>query len=875
MAEVKGWDDSIETRGWDDGDAIETRGWDDTTFAGETGKGLKAGWTGVKATPQSLQLLANSGVLRQIGDTLDTFDAIDRGEKVQQPKGFGAASLKDTYAMPYQDRPDQRAQLKEQFLRSQQNSKAFAQESLNAVRAYQTERQASVGRVPNLTDVETVKDFTDWLGFNMGSGAATMAPVMLAAVATGGIGAGLVSMAQNAAEEVGTRVEYAEGRNDPRRFRSADRAAEALAANDQNTPQYLADTAGTTAATGIVKGALDIAAGPVARAIRQRAGTEAAATSYGQIAKELPGKAGRDIAGEGLTEGAQDIASIIGEKSLGENTDDLATSAKRVLNAAAAGAAGSPFGTGVNTARDVAGVALRPDAAASPAGTAPPDGAVPPPIAPVTGAAASLPQTSDADLLARLADAGLAEIAPRTAASAVTSDEAVNLPITPVAVPNAPISANLPEGDIENDAKAADLGVSVDAVQASELEAQVDSKPSLQGNSITAEVARLRQPETGAPEPTSATSPDDPTATAGAPALIDGVYRNETSVASGQSVQAGIPLETMREEVRAMRASIDERAEEAATSPTNKRPDPTPDQINAGNYKLGHDNKTFPGLNLSIENPAGSTRSGIDKDGKAWSNTMQHHYGYLRGTKGKDKEHIDVFVNPGAPEGFAGDAFVVDQIEPTTGRFDEHKVLLGFGSIEEATAAYDSNYAADWQGRGTVTAVPMDAFKTWLKEGNTTRPFGQEQTNAAADSGIVESDFGSPGSEGIDGIRSDGLAGVSGPVADGTNAQPDASDPAAPVAGATALPALSRPDAANQTLTEDADATVPPTDQATPQALSAITEERLTALQGRSIELDVELGNTGRTGKIRMDAAEAVRDVRQRVSAARQLQGCL
>jgi hypothetical protein len=41
-----------------------------------------------------------------------------------------------------------------------------------------------------LTDVKDRQDFVDWLGFNMGSGAATMAPVILAAIATGGVGAG-------------------------------------------------------------------------------------------------------------------------------------------------------------------------------------------------------------------------------------------------------------------------------------------------------------------------------------------------------------------------------------------------------------------------------------------------------------------------------------------------------------------------------------------------------------------------------------------------------------------------------------------------------------------------------------------------------------
>lgn len=35
---------------------------------------------------------------------------------------------------------------------------------------------------------------------------------------------------------------------------------------------------------------------------------------------------------------------------------------------------------------------------------------------------------------------------------------------------------------------------------------------------------------------------------------------------------------------------------------------------------------------VTIENPAGSTRPGKAKDGSTWSTTMQAHYGYVRGS---------------------------------------------------------------------------------------------------------------------------------------------------------------------------------------------------------------------------------------------------
>ena len=167
---------------------------------------------------------------------------------------------------------------------------------------------------------------------------------------------------------------------------------------------------------------------------------------------------------------------------------------------------------------------------------------------------------------------------------------------------------------------------------------------------------------------------------------------------------------------------VDIAAHEAATSPQNDKKPPTLPQIKAGNYEKGHE--TIMGLDLSFENPAGSTRSGTDKAGKPWSQIMQDHYGYIRGTKGKDKDHIDVFVAPETPKDWDGPVYVVDQVDPSTGQFDEHKVILGARTLEAAKQIYKRNYAKDWQGMGEVSVIPnQDYFKKWLKEGNTTKPF--------------------------------------------------------------------------------------------------------------------------------------------------------
>ncbi len=174
----------------------------------------------------------------------------------------------------------------------------------------------------------------------------------------------------------------------------------------------------------------------------------------------------------------------------------------------------------------------------------------------------------------------------------------------------------------------------------------------------------------------------------------------------------------------AMRA--DAAANEAATSPTNDLPEPTAAQKEAGNYKVGR--LKLGGLDISIENPAGSQRKGVSSSGKAWSVDMKSHYGYIRGTVGRDKDHIDVFVRPGTETlDDSSPIFVVDQKDPARGRFDEHKVMAGFDNEAQARAAYLENYTADWKGLGDISRTTLGDFKTWLKSGKTSEPFAPKR----------------------------------------------------------------------------------------------------------------------------------------------------
>lgn len=143
---------------------------------------------------------------------------------------------------------------------------------------------------------------------------------------------------------------------------------------------------------------------------------------------------------------------------------------------------------------------------------------------------------------------------------------------------------------------------------------------------------------------------------------------------------------------------------------------PSDAQKESGNYKKGH--IKFGGYDYTIENPKGSTRSGKDSDGKEWKVTMHDTYGYIRGKFGKDGDHLDMFINDKADlDNWDGDVFVVDQVNPD-GSFDEHKVMYGYDSMNDAEKAYLANYSKGWKGLGSITGVSKDEFDKWLDTSN-------------------------------------------------------------------------------------------------------------------------------------------------------------
>jgi hypothetical protein len=144
------------------------------------------------------------------------------------------------------------------------------------------------------------------------------------------------------------------------------------------------------------------------------------------------------------------------------------------------------------------------------------------------------------------------------------------------------------------------------------------------------------------------------------------------------------------------------------------------EQAEAGNYKKGH--ITLQGLEITIENAKGSTRSGTNKNGTPWKVTMPAHYGYIKGTQGKDKDHLDVYIGE-QPNSLL--VYVVNQQKEDKSGFDEHKIMLGFRTKDEAIEAYDAAFSGDLgpKLRKSVVSTTIHGLKEWIATGNTKKEF--------------------------------------------------------------------------------------------------------------------------------------------------------
>lgn len=165
-----------------------------------------------------------------------------------------------------------------------------------------------------------------------------------------------------------------------------------------------------------------------------------------------------------------------------------------------------------------------------------------------------------------------------------------------------------------------------------------------------------------------------------------------------------------------------------ADAATNRNP--TEGQARAGNYAKGR--LRLHGMEISIENPRGSMRHGTGDDGKRWSVRMPVSYGYIKRTVGADDSHVDCFIGPHLK---SPHAFVIDQVDLRAGDFDEHKIMLGFGSEKQAREAYAKAFS-DGRGKariGHVECMSIEGLKKWLRDGNTKAPIKRAEGGGVRD----------------------------------------------------------------------------------------------------------------------------------------------
>ncbi len=209
--------------------------------------------------------------------------------------------------------------------------------------------------------------------------------------------------------------------------------------------------------------------------------------------------------------------------------------------------------------------------------------------------------------------------------------------------------------------------------------------------------------------------------------LFDAIYNKGSDFTKGclddlrttliiEMDEQGLTAETPENKTNELAAA----ASSSATSIDNDLPEPSQAQKEAGNYKKGSFN--LNGLTILIENPKDSTRTGKSSDGKEWSNILPCHYGDIAKTSGADGDKVDCFVGGAV---MSDRVFIIDQVDPETGEFDEHKVMLCFDNEDSARMNYLSAYDEGWKGIGAITEVTFDQLKEWLK-GDTSKAYSSD-----------------------------------------------------------------------------------------------------------------------------------------------------
>lgn len=153
--------------------------------------------------------------------------------------------------------------------------------------------------------------------------------------------------------------------------------------------------------------------------------------------------------------------------------------------------------------------------------------------------------------------------------------------------------------------------------------------------------------------------------------------------------------------------------------------DPTDGQRGAGNFQHVHVRlPTMPGLDISLETPKGGIRRSKPDAATPWQVEMPVAYGYIRRSRAGKDGKLDVFIgdNPQSRR-----AFVLDQRDLGTGKFDETKIIAGVDSLEEAQRVYEDSYS---DGRGadrvmSISEIPASEVGQFSQTYDPTKPYAE------------------------------------------------------------------------------------------------------------------------------------------------------
>jgi hypothetical protein len=301
------------------------------------------------ATPILLKLQTDALQVDKAQKWLSRYDLVDEGRLNEAFAQINKGDQYDQRILSEYSRatPEQRAEIRDRQNGVIKNSTGAAIEAIKLYEQFKKDRQDQNIRVPEFTDIRTdnikdlAEDFSKWLQYNVGAGSVSTATVMLGALIGGPVGALAVSTPMATGEALANRMKYL---SEVYKGKSPDETASSVL-------EYLNKTGESNLVIGAISGALDLM-GPVGTALRRQATNTLAKEVIERPVVGALKNVSKEMIEEAFTGGMQELTQILGERYLGEQEGTFLTvaNAKRLINSAAAEAAGSLGGSGINIA---------------------------------------------------------------------------------------------------------------------------------------------------------------------------------------------------------------------------------------------------------------------------------------------------------------------------------------------------------------------------------------------------------------------------------------------------------------------------------------------------------------------------------------------